>query len=55
MSIEVRGLDSAAIGNLAAASGLVLHELATQEASLEETFMELTHDSVQYRPAGKVG
>ena len=54
-SIEVRGLDSAAIGNLAAASGLVLHELATQRASLEEAFMELTHDSVQYRPAGAVG
>lgn len=54
-SIEVRGLDSAAIGNLAAASGLVLHELATQRASLEEAFMELTHDSVQYRPAGTVG
>jgi ABC-2 type transport system ATP-binding protein len=53
-SIEVSGLDSAAIGNLASASGLVLHELATQRASLEEAFMELTHDSVQYRPAGTV-
>ena len=42
-SIEVRGLDSAAIGNLAAASGLVLHELATRRASLEEAFMEPTH------------
>ena len=47
---EGRGLDSAAIGNLASASGLVLHELATQRASLEEAFMELTHDSVDYRP-----
>ena len=53
-SIEVSGLDSAAIGNLAAASGLVLHELTTQRASLKEAFMELTHDSVQYRPAGTV-
>jgi ABC-2 type transport system ATP-binding protein len=51
-SIDVSGLDSAAIGNLAAASGLVLHELATQRASLEEAFMELTHDSVEYHSAG---
>jgi ABC-2 type transport system ATP-binding protein len=48
-SIEVAGLDSRAIGDLAAAKGLTLHELATQHASLEEAFMDLTHDSVQYR------
>jgi ABC-2 type transport system ATP-binding protein len=48
-SIQVAGLDSRAIGDLAAAKGLTLHELATQHASLEEAFMDLTHDSVQYR------
>jgi ABC-2 type transport system ATP-binding protein len=48
-SIEVAGLDSRAIGDLAAAKGLTLHELATQHASLEDAFMDLTHDSVQYR------
>jgi ABC-2 type transport system ATP-binding protein len=48
-SIEVAGMDSRAIGDLAAAKGLTLHELATQHASLEEAFMDLTHDSVQYR------
>jgi ABC-2 type transport system ATP-binding protein len=48
-SIEVAGLDSAAIGELAAAKGLILHELATQTASLEDAFMELTHDSVEFR------
>ena len=42
------GMNSAAIGDLAAANGFVLHELATQRASLEEAFMELTHDSVEY-------
>ena len=48
-SIEVSGLDSPAIGDLAAASGLTLHELATQHASLEDAFMDLTHDSTDYR------
>ena len=48
-SIEVGGLDSPAIGDLAAASGLTLHELATQNASLEDAFMDLTHDSTDYR------
>ncbi len=47
-AIEVTGLDAAAIGELAAANGIVLHELTPQKASLEEAFMELTSDSVEY-------
>jgi ABC-2 type transport system ATP-binding protein len=37
------------VGELAAAHGIVLHELSFQHASLEEAFMELTGDSVEYR------
>jgi ABC-2 type transport system ATP-binding protein len=48
-SLEVEGMDSRAIGELAAAHEFTLYELATQRASLEEAFMELTHDSVEYR------
>jgi ABC-2 type transport system ATP-binding protein len=48
-ALTVTGLDPAAIGEAAAASGTVLHELSPQAASLEEAFMELTHDSVEYR------
>jgi ABC-2 type transport system ATP-binding protein len=48
-SMEISGLDSRAIGDLAAANHITLHELATQRASLEDAFMELTHDSVDYR------
>jgi ABC-2 type transport system ATP-binding protein len=51
-SLEVTGMDSRAIGDLAAAKGLTLHELATQRASLEDAFMDLTHDSVEYRSSG---
>jgi ABC-2 type transport system ATP-binding protein len=47
-AIEVTGLDAAAIGELAAANAIVLHELTPQKASLEEAFMELTSDSVEY-------
>ena len=48
-SIEVAGIDSNGIGDLASANGLTLHELATQRVSLEDAFMDLTHDSVEYR------
>ena len=34
---------------MAADAGLALHELTPVSASLEEAFMELTHDSVEYR------
>jgi ABC-2 type transport system ATP-binding protein len=51
-SIEVSGMDSRAIGILAAAKGLTLYELATQRASLEDAFIDLTHDSVEYHAAG---
>ena len=53
-AIEVAGLDAAAIGELAAANAIVLHELTPQKASLEEAFMELTSDSVEYHASGAV-
>jgi ABC-2 type transport system ATP-binding protein len=47
-SLVVTGMDSAAIGDMAAARGLVLHELSPQRGSLEEAFIQLTGDSVEY-------
>jgi ABC-2 type transport system ATP-binding protein len=47
-ALTVGGLPSPRIGELAAREGLVLHELTPQLASLEEAFMELTRDSVEY-------
>ena len=52
--IRVSGMESPAIGELAARDGIVLHELTPQRASLEEAFMELTRDSVEYHAAGAV-
>ena len=51
-SLSVRGADEIAIGELAASIPVVLHELAPQSASLEDAFMELTEDSIEYHGAG---
>jgi len=48
-ALAVTGITAAAIGDLAGANGIFLHELSPQEVSLEEVYMELTHDSVEYR------
>jgi ABC-2 type transport system ATP-binding protein len=47
--LTVSGISTDDIGDLAAANGITIHELSPQHASLEEAFMELTHDSVEYR------
>jgi ABC-2 type transport system ATP-binding protein len=47
--IEILGLTAAAIGEAAAANAIVLHELTPQQATLEEAFMELTQDAVEFQ------
>ncbi|MFD5097236.1 ABC transporter ATP-binding protein [Amycolatopsis thailandensis] len=47
-AIIVSGLDSAKIGEIAAANQIVLHELSPQTGSLEQAFMQITGDSVEY-------
>ncbi|MEU9952007.1 ATP-binding cassette domain-containing protein [Streptomyces sp. NPDC047939] len=46
--LTVTGLTAARIGELALDHHVLLHELTTLGASLEEAFMELTADSVEY-------
>jgi ABC-2 type transport system ATP-binding protein len=46
--LTVSGLPAARIGELAASSGIVLHELTPQLASLEDAFLELTAGSLEY-------
>jgi ABC-2 type transport system ATP-binding protein len=50
-TLTVTGLTTEAIGDLAGANSLTLHELANVEASLESVFMQLTGDAVDYRAA----
>ncbi|MGH3438777.1 MAG: ATP-binding cassette domain-containing protein [Sciscionella sp.] len=47
-ALVISGAGSEAIGEIAAAYGIVLHELAPQRGSLEAAFMQLTGDSVEY-------
>ena len=47
--IEVRGVTSRQIGEVAAANRIVLHELTPQQASLEEAFMTLTREDVEFK------
>jgi ABC-2 type transport system ATP-binding protein len=54
-NLDVRQLEASRIGELAARDGLVLHELSPQLASLEEAFMELTRDSLDYGGHGPDG
>jgi ABC-2 type transport system ATP-binding protein len=53
-TLEVLGLEAARIGEIAAAGGVVLHELTPHRASLEEAFMELTQESVEFHASGTV-
>jgi ABC-2 type transport system ATP-binding protein len=53
--LEVTGLTAAEIGDAANEAGIPLHELTPQQASLEEAFMTLTREEVEYKssiPAG---
>ncbi len=49
-ALTITGIDAVGIGDLAAANNIALHELSPRRASLEAAFMELTHDSVDFRP-----
>jgi ABC-2 type transport system ATP-binding protein len=48
-ALAVSGVNTATVGEIAAIHRIVLHELVAQEASLEEAFMELTRDVVDYK------
>jgi ABC-2 type transport system ATP-binding protein len=46
--LQVAGLSARAIGLKAAEAGIALFELSSRAVSLEEAFMELTKDTVEY-------
>jgi ABC-2 type transport system ATP-binding protein len=49
--LTVTGLSAREIGEIANKHDVPLYELSAQSVSLEEAFMELTHDSVEYAAA----
>ncbi|MEC3982150.1 ABC transporter ATP-binding protein [Amycolatopsis sp. H20-H5] len=52
-ALVVSGMDSDALGELAFAAGATLHELSPQTGSLEQAYMELTSEAVEFQ-AGAV-
>jgi ABC-2 type transport system ATP-binding protein len=51
-TLSVAGLDAARIADLAAEQGLRLTELAPQRATLEEAYLRLTRDAVEFTAGG---
>ena len=51
-ALRITGLSGDAVGELARVNQLGLQELATHQVSLEERYMELTGDAVDFRTAG---
>jgi ABC-2 type transport system ATP-binding protein len=47
-ALEVHGLTPEQVGDAAAVAGIALHELTPQQASLEDAFMELTRDEIEF-------
>ena len=54
-SLLVQGLPTDRVGDVAFEAGVRLHELAQTRASLEQAFMELTADSVEYHAGTTAG
>jgi ABC-2 type transport system ATP-binding protein len=50
-ALTVTGLAAAQVGAAAGAAGITVFELATEQASLEDVFVGLTQDAVEYRAA----
>ena len=48
-ALTVRGAALEVVGDLAARNAITLHELSGQRASLEEAYMKLTDEAVEYR------
>ena len=48
-ALSVTGCDPVKIGDIAAKRGISVHELTPRSASLEEAYLEITDESVQYR------
>ncbi|GAB3615461.1 ABC transporter ATP-binding protein [Okibacterium endophyticum] len=50
--LEVTGIPASAVGEIAARTGVALHELTSVKASLEDAYMNLTQNHVEYRTGG---
>jgi ABC-2 type transport system ATP-binding protein len=52
--LTVAGASTDQVGDIAAANGVVLHELSAQTGSLEQAFMRMTGDAVDYHSTSSI-
>ena len=50
-ALAVSGLEAGQVGPIAATAGITVLELATEQTSLEDAFVDLTQDAVEFRAA----
>ena len=50
-TLTVSGVSAGQVGTIAGVGGITVLELATEQASLEDVFVGLTQDAVEYRAA----
>ena len=48
-ALAITGMEAPVIADLASERGIAVHELATRHASLEQAYLDLTGESVEYR------
>jgi ABC-2 type transport system ATP-binding protein len=48
-TLDLHGIDAEHVGEIACTHGIALHELSPRNVSLEEAYMSLTQDAVEYR------
>jgi len=53
--LAVTGMDAPVIADLAAEQGIAVFELTPRHALLEEAYLDITSDSVEYRAGGPTG
>jgi ABC-2 type transport system ATP-binding protein len=54
-SLRVSGASTEEIGDAAAATGTAVYELSPQRVSLEDVFLQLTHDAAEHVAAERTG
>jgi ABC-2 type transport system ATP-binding protein len=54
-TLQISGMESEAVGLIAAQAAIALIELVPQQATLEEAFMEITRDAVEFHGAPVAG
>jgi ABC-2 type transport system ATP-binding protein len=53
-ALTISGMEARAVGTIAFAAGLAVYELSTHHASLEDAFLDITHEQVDFEASSHV-